>query len=411
MTGARSVRGAGSTALLYAVAGMIGLGCGGEATGDGFTVTDSAGVRVATSPAPAWEDTSGWVVADSPSVSIGVARGAEDYQLFRVYHALRLSDGRIVVGNSGTGELRFYDPDGRHIRTIGGQGSGPGEFGRRTIRLCRFEDGRLLASDGANNRYHVFTDRGELVRTTRYGQPPEGVNAWLWGCFADGSLMMGSSMSSLGGRPGQVIEVDVEYLRFGSDGAFRNRLFRHASRPRFVNRAGGVIHYPFIPLTPQPAVATGSEAAYLGLGVDHRIRRYGPDGELEALIEWDGPERPETGALWDRYVDASLEEISPEDTRRRYRRLYSQDLPLPDRVPAYGDRILEDAADNLWVERYRLPWQSKRLWDVFDPEGRWLGAVRTPDRVRVMGIGEDYLLGRHLDELSVERVRLHPIRK
>lgn len=395
------------------MAGAAAAACSGPDTGEeAFTVADSAGVRMVSSRAPAWDDTAGWTVADTPSVSIGVGEGPEEYQLYRVFDALRLHDGRIVVGNSGAADLRFFGLEGEHLRTVGGQGSGPGEFADfTTIRLCRRSGGRILATDGRNNRLHVFTDRGDLVRTTRYGQPPEGTNIWLWGCFADGTLMMGGSMGPLAGAPGEVIDSELQYFRYGPDGTFRNRLFGFTSRPRLVNRVGQITHYPYIPLTPARAVATGARAAYLGLGEARRIRRYDTVGALESIIEWRGPERRTTGDLWDRYVETSLEGMSSEDDRRRYRRLYSRDLPIPDRLPAYGDEMQVDAGGNLWVERYRLPWESERWWDVFDPEGRWLGAVRTPDRVRVLEIGRDYLLGRHLDELRVERVRLYRLVK
>ncbi|WP_419943063.1 hypothetical protein [Candidatus Palauibacter sp.] len=62
-------------------------------------------------------------------MSIGTAGGDPAYELFRVGGAMRLSDGRIVVANAGTGELRVYDPDGIHLASWGGQGDGPGEFG------------------------------------------------------------------------------------------------------------------------------------------------------------------------------------------------------------------------------------------------------------------------------------------
>ena len=42
--------------------------------------------------------------------------------------ATKLSDGRIVVANGGSDELRIFDRSGTHVGTWGGQGEGPGEF-------------------------------------------------------------------------------------------------------------------------------------------------------------------------------------------------------------------------------------------------------------------------------------------
>ena len=81
-------------------------------------------------PFDRWPTGEGWRVAAEPTVDIGVLDGAPEYQLFRVRAALTLSDGRIVVSNSGTQQLRLYDPQGRYLVTAGGPGEGPGEFAR-----------------------------------------------------------------------------------------------------------------------------------------------------------------------------------------------------------------------------------------------------------------------------------------
>ncbi len=49
----------------------------------------------------------------------------------RESETVRLGDGRIVAANSGMLEIRYYDPEGRHLLTVGRNGEGHGEF--RTI--------------------------------------------------------------------------------------------------------------------------------------------------------------------------------------------------------------------------------------------------------------------------------------
>lgn len=115
-------------------------------------------------------------------------------------------------------------------------------------------------------------------------------------------------------------------------------------------------------------------------------------------------------AVWARYVEMSLQDISSDNSRRQYARFYAQDLPLPDSTPAL--RALEvDAEGNLWAERYRLFWEQESIWDVLDPEGAWLGTVELPENVDVFEIGSDYLLGRHRDELGVERLVVYDLVK
>ena len=51
------------------------------------------------------------------------------------------------------------------------------------------------------------------------------------------------------------------------------------------------------------------------------------------------------------------------------------------------------------------------MWDILDPEGRWLGTIQTPTRLTIFEIGSDYVLGRYRDELDIEKVRLHTLHR
>jgi hypothetical protein len=66
-------------------------------------------------------------IGSQPTVTIG-GQESEKQQLYRVFGAARLSDGRIALVNSGAHQLRFYDRHGRFLQQVGRNGSGPGEF-------------------------------------------------------------------------------------------------------------------------------------------------------------------------------------------------------------------------------------------------------------------------------------------
>ena len=53
-----------------------------------------------------------WTLSEEPIVVIGGADEREGYLLHWVTGATRLSDGRIVVANESTSELRYYGPEG-----------------------------------------------------------------------------------------------------------------------------------------------------------------------------------------------------------------------------------------------------------------------------------------------------------
>lgn len=122
--------------VLAAISAAAAAGCGGSEGAPpsaGSTVVDSAGIRIVTNSAPLWTPETAWRVSAAPALTIGVVDGAPEEQLFRVADAALLSDGRILIANSGTSELRIFDRAGQYVRSLGGEGEGPGEFRRITV--------------------------------------------------------------------------------------------------------------------------------------------------------------------------------------------------------------------------------------------------------------------------------------
>jgi hypothetical protein len=120
---------ASTPARLAALAALPLLAaCGGEAGAAAPVVRDSAGVRIVENARPAWGEGEGWRSSPEPLVDVGLAEGDAAYQFGRVAGALRLDDGRIVVADGQANELRWFDAAGRHLKTAGRKGGGPGEF-------------------------------------------------------------------------------------------------------------------------------------------------------------------------------------------------------------------------------------------------------------------------------------------
>lgn len=46
----------------------------------------------------------------------------------RIVSVARGEEGNLVVADAGWGEIRVFDSGGEHVRTIGREGEGPGEF-------------------------------------------------------------------------------------------------------------------------------------------------------------------------------------------------------------------------------------------------------------------------------------------
>ncbi|HET8649909.1 MAG TPA: hypothetical protein VFL95_07705 [Gemmatimonadales bacterium] len=112
---------------------------------------------------PAHSGAASLQVDSLPSLSIGVAEGTPALELDRANSALRLADGRIVVANSGTDELRFFDSTGASLASVGRNGEGPGEFSGG-MTLYPGSGDSLVVYDAGARRFTVTDRDGHYVR-------------------------------------------------------------------------------------------------------------------------------------------------------------------------------------------------------------------------------------------------------
>jgi len=101
-----------------------------------------------------------YVASREPVAAIGGRDEREAHRLHWAESALRLSDGRIVVGDVGSQELRFFDARGEHLRSVGGPGEGPGEF-EGPWTMTRVRGDTVAVWTRAQRRLTLFPPEGE----------------------------------------------------------------------------------------------------------------------------------------------------------------------------------------------------------------------------------------------------------
>jgi len=74
----------------------------------------------------------------------GAADGPSGFAFIK--GVVRLSDGSIAVANQRPSEIRIFDASGRFVRSLGRNGTGPGEFNRVLFRLLRSGDTLIEAT-------------------------------------------------------------------------------------------------------------------------------------------------------------------------------------------------------------------------------------------------------------------------
>jgi hypothetical protein len=401
--------------LIPTLAALGCVSCGSEREGsDSFSVRDSAGVRIVGFSAPTAE----LRLADQPYVKIGQAEGESVYELFKVKSGFLAEDGRIVLANSGTSEIRIFDGSGRHLQSIGRPGEGPGEF-RSLDWVEGAKDGRLVALDLDLRRITIFGPDGDVLSTFHVregpGYPNEGPLL-----LPDGDLLL----SWLQDDP--FSQVDEGELRFGDLRPYPMVLTRHDPITRAWDTVavvdggvvavfesnGGRLAYGAPWLGRLTTYAVGDDGIYIGTQRENEIRRLNFAGELEEIVR--GPEVDLTVSqeLIASYEEARLSMASarvrddPELRRRALEELRRR--PFAPSKPAYG-RILLGPGRELWVSEWTIRLVLPKVWTVVNLESGRAASVTVPDRFELLQVGEGFLLGKWTDELGVETVMVYEL--
>ena len=414
--------------ILAVVVGTSAIGACTSADGSPSAVetSDSAGVTVIFSHGPQWADGEAWTVAAEPQVTIGVLEGAEEYQLFAVAAAARQSDGDIVVAEGGSREVRLYDRDGGFLRTLGGSGSGPGEF-LNPDQVVVTEGDTVAVWDNTTLRTTRFDAAGEfidvesvdLARIARAVDPP--LYPGTMSLLPDGDLLVrlvekaanvkGSKASKGGGSPQGVFRPRSGALRVSLDrSSIDTLMFFGDSEQETVSAPWGPM--PVVPPAAKRtliAVQPTSSQVCIGDQEDPEISCFGPDGS-RTLVRWISEPvalADEAIATWrDTTVELYTQKMNEADVLR-----VLDQVTVPEVLPPYS-QITLDRVGNLWVQQGRAGGGASESIDhlVFDPAGVLLGVVALPP-IEVLEIGDDYVLGLFRDEFEVEYLHLYEIVK
>jgi hypothetical protein len=381
--------------------------------------TGACGEREQGTPAIAARDSAGITIVESdlarlatrcsvdaePSVVIGTAGGDPRYELYRVFGASRLSDGRIVLVNQGSQELRFYDPEGRFLQSAGGAGGGPGEF-RDAFYLWVLPGDTIWVGDYRPWQFLVFSPEGEWVRTVRprpeYPNPPGVIDV-----LDDGRSVLSRRAFIAYGPRFETRNMTVAV--HGADGMLIDTVgtYPNGRWGRVGDDPNSPGLYPLFESFARVA-ASGSRVV-----VGHTSR---PELEileasvapsLERIIRWTAGSReiqPEDVEAERRRLAEPYEDMDPAMRRQLVDPLVSDERPVADEFPAFSSLML-GRDDRIWIRQYPRPGASETPeWVAFGSDGRFDCRLALPPFDELLEFGQDYLLALEKDELDVERV-------
>jgi len=371
------------------------------------SIADSAGVRTVTyeetdHPAEHWR-------LGEPVVRMGGMDAAGPYQFWDVVGALMLQNGTFVVADGGSCEIRFFDPRGAHLLSIGGKGEGPGKL--RGLWNLWFERDSLVAIDG-RRQAHFFNSDGTFGRTLPTSISPVGTRMSRVGFLPDGA-----GLAVYADPPSETPEGRSQgFLRIARlDEDNPSDLLRV---PGYVAVRRGKSQPSSLVYGPKMQIALHGNGFCVGYSAKYSFSCYDPRGALQTrVIRENWPHLPVSEQDRDVFFHG-METANPGNpqalSRLRERTEFAQEIPAFGRwVTGWGNQIwigpLVPEQESLGLVNPPSPETTE--WAVFDSEGNWVSEIRTPAGFFLLSVGRDYVAGVERDALNVESVVFYRIRK
>lgn len=367
-----------------------------------FEISDTAGVDIVENARPPADSRLDWRVGEQPAPSIGEIDGPDPH-LLDISDMLRMSDGRIIVADRVSRELRAFDTLGVHLATWGGSGEGPGEF-TSLVHVDHWPGDSLVARWSQGNRLTVFDSQGNYGRV--FGMQ-DRVRISVETVLPGGLILASRSGATETSQDGLSRSRSIYEIR-GPEGEPGPSIGSFLGSEWYSPPVDDGVMVIGIPFSRDVVGIPWGDDVVVSSNDTYEIRVYATDGTLKRIVRRDHDLIPTTPAHLDAYIEW-LVAGSPEPeraARRRDRQERYRDVRLPDTHPAFR-RVRADELDHLWVQEYILPEEAgpNPIWTVFDPGGHVLGFMETPAGLRIFQIGADYILGYATDELGVEYVQ------
>jgi len=356
------------------------------------------------------------MVTPEPTLSIGTFQGDSIYQLFQVEGAKRLQDGRIAVANSGSGEIRIFDGEGRFLVAHGRKGEGPGEFERPALVGVLSGD-TLVVVDNQLRRISLVHPEEGFLESIRISDDLGG-GAYPRGMLADRTVVMGGGFyfssagtvqlsSGFSRRP-------TNYQSAGLNGELVTDFGEFPGSEFFMqvqSQSGGAISMSarLIPFGKHAMQAVGPNRFYYASGDLWEIQAYDSAGDLRRLIRLAPDPVPVRSEDLEAQIRDEIAEASDPSQAPEIRAGF-EEMPVPDFMPAFAG-LHADVGGYLWVERYRRPGDDTPVFDILDPDGALVGRISLSPGLEILEIGDDYVLALFRDELEVEYLKLFSLQR
>jgi hypothetical protein len=361
-----------------------------------------------------------------PELKIGKDDGPEEYLFGGPSEVLMLRDGSVVIldwaGDRGNPIARRYDRSGKFLNQVGRPGKGPGEYSAPT-GMSALPDGRFIIGDSQNGRLDVYSSTGKPVADwtiAGYRTLIRGMD-WLR-TDPRGTTYMRMMLPTKMRDPEQwaVLRIDANgHVRDTLQIPFAKKLEMkqvYATRPDGRGSYGQMVpYYPMSWWTVSSAgfIVTGTSDEYaIDFNQGNRVVRVRRNVAPVKVSAAERKDQHDYIVDYLRFYVPSFDGSVPDvpQTKPFFRGLRSfQDgrvwVTLSTPSVRCEPREIE-------VSGRKLPgnhWCESDLYDVFDPDGTYVGMVSPPKDVYLLYASGDVAWGvtRDADDIpSVVRYRI-----
>lgn len=340
-------------------------------------------------------------------MAFGVLEGDEEYLFGQILDLAVDAEGGIYLFDGQVPALRYYDADGTYVRTLGGEGEGPGEYRDASLGLAvRRSDGRVVMRDPRNMRLNVYNPDGSPSESWRVES----------GLFTSQATALDRSdhmyLKILTGRPEPNQPWPIAILHMDDQGEIVDTIVP----PTLPNEPDDG--------SPYSKVWTVGPSGGLVAGVNDRyvIDHYRPDGTVLRMEREIDP----VPYLPDEKAEREARNAWMMRTQGQF--MTSEIPPVPDTKPFFRSFMVGEEG-RIWVQRRSLAeegeeiqlqgrpgeepppptrWREPVVFDVFADDGLFLGSVRLPSGVNIWVIRGDTVWGTRRGEFDETYVvRLH----
>ena len=374
----------------------------------GVTPVDAgAQVVVESTLASAWTTTPEWTLEED----LRIWGPPPDGYLGDVIAVAADSRDNIYILDGTTQEIQVFDAEGGFLRTLGGQGQGPGEF-RESLGPAIAQGDTLWVADGRAPRYSIFGPDGTLIGTR--------VRRATWGLITerctiapDGSYMEWAVRYPNRDTSDDPSDVDLVHyypVRVSPDAEKLDTL-------PYLEFALQLADLPSVGLRrpvwfgPRLKKALGCrDDVWFASSGEYRVYRRSLAGDTTVVLTLEGvrptavdeADRDEVRATFERYPELGAALMA--DHLRA----------LPDSKPVIAG-LFVDGAGHVFVVPETSRVDAGTVIDVFREDGVFLGRVAVPEAVKIDAgtayATGDYLLFAGADEAGTPYVTRLRIRR